>query len=137
MHFCCVWKCQIFDRGKIEIGKIRVGILLYTKNFFQNFQKSDWLGEGNTKPIFFPPNGVNVYMVRNCIPQVAFVINISISSFYKLKVPGPKFGKMNFLLNLQIRSLFKPIHHPRWKNYKFLSPVKVIIENKAYVIYCF
>ena len=39
-----------------------------------------------------------------------------------------------FSLNLQIWSLFKPLHHPWWKNCKFLSPWKVIIGNQ-YLFY--
>ncbi len=36
-----------------------------------------------------------------------------------------------FSLNLQIWSLLRPIYHPWWKNCKFLSPPKVIIENNV------
>ena len=56
--------------------------------------------------------------------------------YFALLVSSEILGN-EFSLNLQICSLFKVIHHPWWKNWKILSPLKVIIENNAYVIYCF
>ncbi len=43
---------NLIGKKKSETGKIRVGILLYTNKFFQNFPKLDQVGEGNTTVFF-------------------------------------------------------------------------------------
>ncbi len=46
---------------KSEIGKIRVGILLYTKNFFQHFK--NWTGRGGQHKNFFPNHKTIVHIM--------------------------------------------------------------------------
>ena len=52
----CLKMAKIWQGKNSEVGKMKIRVdsfLLYTKNFFQNFQKLDWEGESNTTTFFF------------------------------------------------------------------------------------
>ncbi len=87
-----------------------------------------------------------VWQCKNLIPTTSYkqwcwnkVLHLCMMLYWQviLKVLVPESLENNFLLNLQILSLFKPIHHKLWKNCKFISFLKVFGENYVNVIHCF
>ena len=76
---------------KTEIGKIWVGILLYTKNFFKKVQKLDWAGKGNT--IFFLPYGPRKFAFN--IKQLGVNTQIILVGIYNTLIANRKLKHKN------------------------------------------